>query len=82
MHRFSHPLDPAQRGPMMSLIRGDMHYIRNGDGVEELYDIRADPAEENNLRPVAEMQAQLSHLRATVTTIRRPRVTTIEPIRR
>jgi hypothetical protein len=34
---------------MKSLITGDMHYILNGDGSEEVYDLRDDPAEHNNL---------------------------------
>ena len=34
---------------MKSLIDGGMHYILNGDGIEELYDLRADPGETHDL---------------------------------
>ena len=40
---------PAEKGDMRSLITGDIHYIRNGDGTEEVYDFRNDPEEHNNL---------------------------------
>lgn len=30
---------PVNRGPMKSLLSGRFHYILNGDGTEELYDI-------------------------------------------
>jgi arylsulfatase A-like enzyme len=43
------PWLPASRGDMKSLIEGSLHYIRNGDGVEELYDIGRDPEEKQNL---------------------------------
>ena len=41
--------EPAAKGPMKSLVAGGMHYIRTGDGVEELYALDADP-EENEQR--------------------------------
>lgn len=40
---------PVQRGPMTSLVAGTLHYIRNGDGREELYDLDSDSAEEHDL---------------------------------
>jgi arylsulfatase A-like enzyme len=40
---------PVSKGDMKSLVTGDMHYIRNGDGTEEVYDLRHDPAERNDL---------------------------------
>jgi arylsulfatase A-like enzyme len=40
---------PSERGPMSSLIRYPWHYIRNGDGVEELYDLSTDPEETNDV---------------------------------
>ncbi len=44
------PWAPAARGPEMhSLIRDWRHYILNGDGTEELYDLRRDPGELRNL---------------------------------
>ena len=43
------PWEPTARGPMSSVIIGDLHVIRNGDGRLELYDHGADPAEEIDL---------------------------------
>ena len=41
---------PASRGAMAGLVDGDLAYIRNGgDGREELYDQRSDPAEARDL---------------------------------
>ncbi|MFN8574365.1 MAG: sulfatase [Gemmatimonadaceae bacterium] len=43
------PSFPVSRGAMRSLIDSTSHYIRNGDGLEELYDYRGDPAENRDL---------------------------------
>jgi arylsulfatase A-like enzyme len=40
---------PVFKGDMKSLVTGDTHYILNGDGSEEVYDLRYDPAEHNNI---------------------------------
>ena len=40
---------PALRGPMQSLVADGKTYIGNGDGIEELYDLEADPAEVHDL---------------------------------
>jgi arylsulfatase A-like enzyme len=40
---------PVSKGDMKSLVTGEMHYIRNGDSTEEVYDLRDDPMEHNNL---------------------------------
>jgi len=40
---------PTSRGAMRSLVDSQWHYIRNGDGVEELYAYRSDPEERTNL---------------------------------
>jgi arylsulfatase A-like enzyme len=40
---------PAKKGEMKSLVIGDLHYIHNGDGAEEVYDLHKDPGEQNNL---------------------------------
>jgi arylsulfatase A-like enzyme len=40
---------PISRGDMQSIVLGGYHYIRNGDGVEELYAFFEDPREENDL---------------------------------
>jgi arylsulfatase A-like enzyme len=43
------PNAPAGRGPMSSLVTASHHYIRGGDGKEELYDYVADPWELSDL---------------------------------
>jgi arylsulfatase A-like enzyme len=40
---------PVSRGDLHSVIEGSHHYIRRGDGVTELYDLRADPWERSDL---------------------------------
>ncbi len=39
---------PFSRGRMTSVVLKGWHYIRNGDGAEELYDLAHDPSEEAN----------------------------------
>jgi arylsulfatase A-like enzyme len=48
-NNFAHKDDPIRRGLMHSLLVDSLHYIRNGDGVEELYDVVADREEGRNL---------------------------------
>lgn len=43
------PNEPNASGPMHSVLQGGLHYIANGDGTEELYDLSEDPREESNL---------------------------------
>jgi arylsulfatase A-like enzyme len=40
---------PFTKGDMKSLLMDGLHYIRNGDGQEELYDFDNDPAETQDL---------------------------------
>ena len=40
---------PNAKGDMQSLIADEMHYIKNGDGSEELYDLEKDPGEDHNI---------------------------------
>src|SRR5207248_3119055 len=40
--------EPVANGPMKSLVGWGMHYIRAGDGTEELYDLASDPEERIN----------------------------------
>ena len=58
------PEAPTRRGDMRSLVLGGLHYIRNGDGAEELYDHVRDPVERNNLAPL--QSADLDRLRAVL----------------
>ena len=59
--------EPAARngqGNMVSRLDERFHYIRNGDGREELYDFLADPQELENLVSSPAVQADLIRLRA------------------
>jgi arylsulfatase A-like enzyme len=60
---LAHPRDPTHRGVMQSVIRGNLHYIVNGDGVEELYNWRQDPEEAANLAGAPEARAQMEQMR-------------------
>jgi arylsulfatase A-like enzyme len=40
---------PGNGGVQMSLVASGMHYIRNGRGAEQFYDLRIDPYEQTNL---------------------------------
>jgi arylsulfatase A-like enzyme len=40
---------PIARGDMYSLVTPDLHYVRYGDGVEEVYRYRLDPDEHDDL---------------------------------
>ncbi len=55
---------PAARGPMTSAVRGDYHYIKGGDGREELFDLRRDPAERDDLARQPGLAAVLENFRA------------------
>jgi arylsulfatase A-like enzyme len=41
--------EPVAKGPMQSLVGDGMHYIRTGDGAEELYLLSTDPEERTNV---------------------------------
>ncbi len=51
---------------MKSLVSDGYHYVRNGDGTEELYDFRGDPAEERDLARSGEGGAQLARFRTSL----------------
>jgi hypothetical protein len=55
--------EPAAKGPMRSLVGGGMHYIRSGDGHEELYDLGSDPEERMDVAGMAEAREVLQHFR-------------------
>ena len=59
-------LGPFRRGPMIAITSGHLHYIRNGDGVEELYDFIADPLEAHDLSQETVMDSVLTEFRRTV----------------
>ena len=57
---------PAARGPMTSVVDREYHYIRGGDGREELYDLRRDPGEARDLARSPEQAATLGRFRASL----------------
>jgi arylsulfatase A-like enzyme len=59
-------LSPAARGPMTSVVDREFHYIRGGDGREELYDLENDPAESRDLARSPERLATLERFRASL----------------
>ncbi len=54
---------PTAEGELRSLVWGDYHFIRNGDGAEELYDIARDPKETMNLALTARGDSVLPIMR-------------------
>jgi len=67
--------EPVAKGPMKAMVAGGMHYIRSGDGYEELYALDADPEEQMNLAGFPDAQESLQGFRdALRSTLRsRPR---------
>jgi arylsulfatase A-like enzyme len=55
---------PALRGPMQAVVADGKIYIRNGDGVEELYNIATDPAEVHDLSGSADGRVVLKRFQA------------------
>jgi arylsulfatase A-like enzyme len=55
---------PAFRGPIKALISGREVYIRNGDGIEEVYDLATDPSQTRNLAGSPAVLPRLEALRA------------------
>ncbi len=60
---------PVQKGGMKSLVVGRYHYIKNGDGREELYKFENDPWEKRDLAGSEEGRRALSQLRASLETV-------------
>jgi len=60
---------PASIGDMKSLVFDRYHYIRNGDGGEELYDLVSDTAELDDLTKSNQGRLLLDRLRQSLTTI-------------
>ena len=81
---FAHRNDPIRNGKMQSLMDERFHYIRNGDGREELYDYLADTDERTNLAEGADSVSLLAPFRERlaqrgVVTRMRPAGVTREP---
>lgn len=49
---------------MQSIVTNGYHYIRNGDGREELFNMADDSGEEHNLAGTSAGQAVLAQMRA------------------
>ncbi len=64
---------PAANGPMKGMVLGRMHYIRSGDGSEELYALELDPEQETNLAGYAEAQEALQEFRGALRSMLRRR---------
>lgn len=60
---------PVAKGDMKSMVFGGMHYIRNGDGSEELYDFENDPAEKQNLVDSEEARQIVQRFRTSLETV-------------
>ncbi len=65
--------EPAAKGPMKGLILAGMHYIRSGDGSEELYALEHDPEQETNLAGYADAQEALQGFRGALRSMLRRR---------
>jgi arylsulfatase A-like enzyme len=57
---------PLSHGPMKSIVDGPWHYIRNGNGSEELYSIFTDPSEYDDRAGAPADDATLRRLRAAL----------------
>jgi arylsulfatase A-like enzyme len=57
-----------------SLVADGLHYIRLGDGAEELYDLELDSLEEHDLASVPAMRPRMARLRAALASITQGRV--------
>jgi arylsulfatase A-like enzyme len=67
--RIRPPADePTFFGPMIAAFDEKFHYIRRGDGAEQLFAYRTDPAEEHDLAATPEGARELPRLRAMIPT--------------
>jgi arylsulfatase A-like enzyme len=57
---------PIHKGDMQSLVDSRYHYIRNGDGREELYDFENDPWEQHDLASSEKVAAVLARFRTSL----------------
>ena len=65
------PPAPVLRGDMRTIVLDSLQYIRNGDGVEELYHLGRDPWEVRDLVKTPEYQADLARYRAALEAVLR-----------
>jgi len=57
---------PPQRGFTISLAAGNLHYVLDINGTEELYDLAADPVELHNIKNDPVQSAALGEFRSTL----------------
>lgn len=62
---------PSSRGNMLGVLEEGLRYIRNGDGVLELFDFGRDPAEQVNLADDDTLTTRLAPIRARLDGIHR-----------
>jgi arylsulfatase A-like enzyme len=60
------PPSPILRGNMRSVVLDSLHYIRNGDGVEELFHLGRDSRETQNLAGQPAFKNELDRYRAAL----------------
>jgi arylsulfatase A-like enzyme len=65
------PPSPVLRGPMRTVVLDSLQYIRNGDGLEELYHLGRDSWEVQNLVAAPEYQADLARYRTAMAMVLR-----------
>ncbi len=58
--------EPAAKGRMQALVGLGMHYIRDGEGIEELYVLKSDPEERANFAGAPNAQASLQRFRSVL----------------
>jgi arylsulfatase A-like enzyme len=58
--------EPVAKGPMSGLVAEGMHYIRAGDGAEELYLLNSDADEQSNLAGYPSAKAPLERFRTAL----------------
>ncbi len=63
---FKHDDKPSGRGVQMSLMAPGWHYIREGSGPEQIYDLSRDMGELNNMAGSAQGEKELVALRKTL----------------
>jgi arylsulfatase A-like enzyme len=65
--------EPVAKGPMKALIAEGMHYIRSADGLEELYLLKSDSQEQNNVAMYPFASEPLRRFRASLQAILKKR---------
>jgi arylsulfatase A-like enzyme len=67
--------EPVAKGPMKAMVAGGMHYIRSGDGGEELYALGPDRGEQFNMATEPNAEESLQGFRGALRSLFRKRPT-------